>query len=82
MNRYLYINNILSLFITEKLRRNNQVIEEALNERLKLVADILKMPLSNSSPNTNNDQLDGPNAILLSAVSQGKPPTYLMFSVS
>jgi len=62
----------LSLFITEKLRRNNQVIEEALNERLKLVADILKVPLSNSSPNTNNDQLDGPNAILLSAVSQGK----------
>lgn len=61
--------------ITEKLRRNNIVIEEALHERLQLVADILKVPLSNSN-NTSDGQdkntSDEPNAILLNAVSQGK----------
>ncbi|CAH1732958.1 unnamed protein product [Aphis gossypii] len=58
----------------EKLRRNNRVIEEALNERLQLVADILKVPLSVSNK-TSDDQdksiSDEPNEILLSAVSQG-----------
>jgi len=55
----------------EKLRRNNQVIEDALNERLKLVADMLKVPLSNSSHSASNDQLSNPNEILFSAISQG-----------
>ncbi|XP_025425512.1 rho guanine nucleotide exchange factor 11-like isoform X3 [Sipha flava] len=58
----------------EKLRRNNRIIEEALHERLQLVADILKVPLSNSS-NTSDSQgkdiSDEPNKILLSAVTQG-----------
>lgn len=60
--------------ILEKLRRNNIVIEEALHERLQLVADILKIPLSNSnntSDSQNKNALDEPNEILLSAVSQG-----------
>lgn len=63
--------------ILEKLRRNNIIIEEALNERLLLVADILKIPLSNSnntSDSQNKNTLDEPNAILLSAVSQGTNP--------
>ncbi|VVC42474.1 Hypothetical protein CINCED_3A018960 [Cinara cedri] len=57
----------------EKLRRNNKVIEEALSERLKLVADIIKMPVPNL-PNTSesSDGADSEsNKILLSAVSQG-----------
>lgn len=59
--------------MTEKLRRNNKIIEEALNERLQLVADILKMPLSNSTNTSeSSDGADNdPNKILLSAVSQG-----------
>jgi len=66
---------IILLSIIEKLRRNNRVIEEALNERLQLVADILKVPLS--IPNKTSDGQeknisDEPNKILLSAVSQGK----------
>jgi len=66
---------IILLSIIEKLRRNNRVIEEALNERLQLVADILKVPLS--IPNKTSDSQDKnisdePNEILLSAVSQGK----------
>lgn len=66
---------IILLPIIEKLRRNNRVIEEALNERLQLVADILKVPLS--IPNKTSDGQeknisDEPNEILLSAVSQGK----------
>jgi len=66
---------IILLFIIEKLRRNNRVIEEALNERLQLVADILKVPLSISnkmSDGQNKNISDEPNEILLSAVSQGK----------
>lgn len=62
------------MYILEKLRRNNLVIEEALHERLQLVADILKIPLSNSnntSDSQNKNTLDEPNEILLSAVSQG-----------
>ncbi|XP_060844001.1 rho guanine nucleotide exchange factor 11 isoform X7 [Rhopalosiphum padi] len=57
----------------EKLRRNNRVIEEALNERLQLVADILKMPLSVSNKTDSQDKniSDEPNEILFSAVSQG-----------
>ncbi|XP_050433576.1 rho guanine nucleotide exchange factor 12-like isoform X2 [Adelges cooleyi] len=58
----------------EKLRRNNKVIEEALHERLQLVADILKVPLvnnSNSDDNPDQNSSDEPNKILLSAVSQG-----------
>lgn len=65
---------IILLSLIEKLRRNNRVIEEALNERLQLVADILKVPLSVSNK-TSDDQdksiSDEPNEILLSAVSQG-----------
>jgi hypothetical protein len=63
---------IILLFI-EKLRRNNRVIEEALNERLQLVADILKMPLSVSNKTDSQDKniSDEPNEILFSAVSQG-----------
>lgn len=60
------------MFIAEKLRRNNQVIENALNERLKLVADMLKVPLSNFPPSVSNDQSSNPNEILFSAISQGK----------
>jgi len=74
---------IILLSIIEKLRRNNRVIEEALNERLQLVADILKVPLS--TPNKTSDGRDKnisdePNEILLSAVSQGKlNDLYLIF---
>jgi len=66
---------IILLSIIEKLRRNNRVIEEALNERLQLVADILKVPLSipnKTSDNQDKNISDEPNEILLSAVSQGK----------
>lgn len=68
---------ILFIFciLAEKLRRNNKIIEEALHERLQLVSDILKVPLSNAN-NTSNCQdknvSDEPNEILFSAVSQGK----------
>jgi flagellin-specific chaperone FliS len=56
----------------EKLRRNNKVIEVALQERLQLVAEILKVPLSNSSNMSGDKNIsDEPNEILLSAVSQG-----------
>ncbi|XP_025200480.1 rho guanine nucleotide exchange factor 11 [Melanaphis sacchari] len=56
----------------EKLRRNNRVIEEALNERLQLVADILKVPLSVSNKTSDGQDIsDEPNEILLTAVSQG-----------
>jgi len=61
--------------ILEKLRRINRVIEEALNERLQLVADILKVPLSipnKTSDGRDKNISDEPNEILLSAVSQGK----------
>lgn len=57
--------------IVEKLRRNNKVIEEALSERLQLVADILKIPLTNFNNTDDKNILDEPNEILLSAVSQG-----------
>lgn len=62
------------IFVTEKLRRNNKIIEEALNERLQLVADILKMPLSNSNNTSESSDCasNESNKILLSAVSQGK----------
>lgn len=66
--------------ISEKLRRNNIVIEEALHERLQLVADILKIPLSNSnnaSDTQNKINVDEPNAILLSAVSQGTNSSFI-----
>ncbi|XP_050528343.1 rho guanine nucleotide exchange factor 11-like isoform X2 [Daktulosphaira vitifoliae] len=56
----------------EKLRRNNKVIEEALHERLQLVADILKVPLINSNLTSGQyKSSDEPNEILLSAVTQG-----------
>lgn len=57
--------------IVERLRRNNKVIEEALTERLQLVADILKIPLSNFNNTDDKNISDEPNEILLSAVSQG-----------
>lgn len=66
---------IIFLFTIEKLRRNNRVIEEALNERLQLVADILKVPLKISNKTTDDQDTnisDEPNEILFSAVSQGK----------
>lgn len=72
---YYIFSLLIFITFTEKLRRNNRIIEEALNERLQLVADILKVPLSNPS-NTSDGQgkdiSDEPNKILLSAVFQGK----------
>lgn len=68
------------IIITEKLRRNNEVIEKALNERLQLVAEILKVPLLNSdntSDSQNKNISDDPNEILLSAVTQGKLISYI-----
>lgn len=59
------------LSIVERLRRNNKVIEEALTERLQLVSDILKIPLSNFNNADDKHISDEPNEILLSAVSQG-----------
>jgi hypothetical protein len=52
---------------------------------LQLVADILKVPLSNSS-NTSDSQgkdiSDEPNKILLSAVTQGKLIIYILYCLN
>lgn len=67
----LWFISLYKYYVIEKLRINNKVIEDALTERLQLVADILKVPLLNSIDHQNENVSDEPNALLYKTVSQG-----------